>query len=335
MGSIDEAPTHQKLPFIDFSSKPLLELKPGSAYWDSLKSQVREALEEYGSFEASFKPAVDIPTAGIQSDNIFRSVKELFDLDLATKQRRSYGVGDASFTGYIGQHPGYSSSFESFGINNPNEAGEVESFTNALWDQGNPSFSKNVQSWSEKVAKLDEIVRRMIVESFELEKYMDEHMSSIRYQLRVNKYAANSQPHGPEIGQLKAHTDKSLITILCQNEVDGLQIQTKKGDWVKFQPSHASFVILVADSLYAWLNGRVHCPSHRVMGVYGNKPRYSIGLFSLTKTGYVIKAPEELIDQHHPLLFKPFEFKEYMTLAYSTAGKKEASPLHLRKFYGL
>ncbi|CAL1358368.1 unnamed protein product [Linum trigynum] len=328
MGSIiDEAPT-QKLPFIDFSSKPLLELKPGSAYWDSLKSQVGEALEEYGSFEASFKPA------GIQNDNIFRSVKELFDLDLATKQRRSFAVGDASFTGYIGQHPGYSSSFESFGIDDPNEAGEVESFTNALWDQGNPSFSKNVQTWSENVSKLDEIVRRMIVESFELEKYMDEHMSSIRYQLRVNKYAA-SQTQGPEIGQLKAHTDKNLITILCQNEVNGLQIQTKKGDWVKFQPSHASFVILVADSLYAWLNGQVHCPSHRVMGVYGNKPRYSIGLFSRTKTGYVIKAPEELIDQYHPLLFTPFEYNEYMTLAYSTAGKKDASPLHLRKFYGL
>ncbi|KAG5621027.1 hypothetical protein H5410_006245 [Solanum commersonii] len=35
--------------------------------------------------------------------------------------------------------------------------------------------------------------------------------------------------------------------------------------------------------------------------------RYSIQLFSLSKPGHFIEAPKELVDEEHPLLFKPFE----------------------------
>ncbi|CAI0457588.1 unnamed protein product [Linum tenue] len=41
------------------------------------------------------------------------------------------------------------------------------------------------------------------------------------------------------------------MTILCQNGVGGLELQTKRGDWVKFKPtSPSSHVILIGDALH-------------------------------------------------------------------------------------
>ncbi|CAI0457703.1 unnamed protein product [Linum tenue] len=325
MGSIREAPTDLKLPFIDFS-KP--HLKPGTPHWDSLKSQVREALENYGCFEASFER---VPSK-LRSD-VFDSLEELFDLPLPTKQRSV--VPNAFHQGYLGQHPLYPF-FESFGLEDPTLLEVIRNFSNTLWPQGgNPSFSKNIHSLSEMVSELDQTVRTMTLESFGLEKYMDEHMSFASYHLRVMKYEAiDSQATLDPQLVLRVHTDKGLITILCQNEVEGLEFETKKGEWVKYTPtSPSSFVVLAGDSLHAWLNGRVHYPYHRVRLCGNDKPRYSFGLFTTPKDESTVKAPEELIDEQHPLLFKPFVYKQYLDVAFTQAGRKEAAPL--RAFYGL
>lgn len=69
------------------------------------------------------------------------------------------------------------------------------------------------------------------------------------------------------------------------------------------------------------MNGRVHSPHHRVM-MAGDNARYSVGLFSIPKGGYIIKAPEELVDEQHPLLFKPFDHFEFLGFVYSEAARQ-------------
>ena len=61
----------------------------------------------------------------------------------------------------------------------------------------------------------------------------------------------------------------------------------------------------------AWTNGRLHAATHGVF-VKGNEARYSIGLFALPKRGYMVKAPDELVDEEHPLLFKPYDYVEFL-----------------------
>ncbi|CAI0457587.1 unnamed protein product [Linum tenue] len=182
------------------------------------------------------------------------------------------------------------------------------------------------------VTEFNRTVRRMLLESFGLEKYVEEHLSSTTYRFRVMKYEAlqpNNYAAAEELG-LGVHTDKSFMTILCQNGVGGLELQTKRGDWVKFKPtSPSSHVILIGDALHVWLNGRVHCPKHKVtLCELHGKTRYSFGLFTVPKPEYVIKAPEELIDENNPMRFKPFAYQEYFDLAYREPGVKDASLLH-------
>ncbi|KAK9281858.1 hypothetical protein L1049_004764 [Liquidambar formosana] len=301
-----------KLPVIDFSK---LDLKQGTPEWDSIKGQVRQALEDYGCFEALFdKVPLELREA------IFGALEELFDLPLQTKLRNA---SKKPYHGYVGQYP-MVPLYESMGIDDANIPQETQSFAGVLWPEGNPSFCKTVQSFSEQLSELDLMIRRMVLESLGVEKYYDEHKESTNYLLRVMKYK------GPQTTETKlgltSHTDKNIMTILYQNQVDGLEVQTKGGEWINVKPSPNSFIVMIGDSLYAWTNGRLHSAHHRVM-MTGNEARYSTGLFSIPKAGYMIKAPEELVDEEHPLLFKPFDHVEFLGFYYTEAGQMAESAL--------
>ncbi|EOY26638.1 Oxoglutarate/iron-dependent dioxygenase - like 10 [Theobroma cacao] len=298
--------TPVRLPVIDSSKQ---DLKPGSADWELVKVQVRQALQEYGCFEALFDKVLEL------GKPLIGALEELFDLPLQTKTRY---VSEKVFRGYYGPKAPL---HESMVIDEANVAENVEQrLTNILWPQGNSSFSETLLSFSSLASGLEKTIRRMILESFGLEKYMDKHMESTNYILRVMKYEG---PHTsePTIGA-RAHSDQNMVTLLHQNEVNGLEIQTKDGEWINVKPSPASFIVMIGESLSVWLNGRLPSPYHRVM-ITGNKARYSSGLFATTKGGYKVKVPEELVDEENPLLFKPFDYEEFLEF-YSTEAARGA-----------
>ncbi|TKY64523.1 2-oxoglutarate-dependent dioxygenase AOP1.2 [Spatholobus suberectus] len=297
-----------KLPVIDFTN---LKLEANNPNWEAVKSQVHKALVEYGCFEATFDEVpLDIRKA------IFAALQELFDLPLQTK---ILNVSKKPYHGYVGQHP-MVPLYESMGIDDANVYEKVESMANIMWPDGNPSFSKTIQSFSEQLSELDQIIRKMILESLGVEKYLEEHMNSTNYLLRVMNYKG-PQTSDTKVG-LSTHTDKNIVTILYQNEVEGLEVLTKDGKWISYKPSPDSFVVMIGDSLHAWSNGRLHSPFHRVM-MSGNEARYSAGLFSVPKGGSIIKAPEELVDEEHPLLFKPFDHVEFLKYYYTEKGQRD------------
>ncbi|CAN8321609.1 unnamed protein product [Cochlearia groenlandica] len=316
MGS-ETPPLH--LPKIDFSNQ---NMKPGEPQWDITRSNVRKALQEYGCFEASFdKVPIEL------RKSIFGALKELFDLPLEIKLRN---VSEKPFHGYVGQYP-MVPLYESMGIDDSDVQAKVDAFTDKLWPQGNKSFSTMIHSFSGKLSELDITIRRMIMESFGLSKYIDEHLNSTNYLLRVMKYK------GPDTQETKlglnAHTDKNIVTILYQNNVDGLEVQTKDKKWIKVKSSQDSFIVMIGDSLHAYLNGGLYSPYHRVM-MKGKETRYSLGLFSIPKAGYIISSPKELVDEEEeeeeeerPRLYKPFDHVEFLRFYYTEAGQRSLSAL--------
>ncbi|CAI0459330.1 unnamed protein product [Linum tenue] len=309
-----------KLPLLDFSTPE--STKTGSSEWESLKPQVRKALEEYGCFEACFD---NIPSDLLGA--VYRSTEEIFELPLASKQQN---VSEKPYHGYVG-HIAQVPLYESLGIDGVTVGERVEALANTMWPQGNPTFSKTIESYAEKLSELDKTVRKMIAESFGLEKYIDDHINSTSYLLRLSKYNGLNTP-GSELG-LAPHTDKNWMTILHQDQVEGLELQTKDGSWIKFQSSTPnSFIVMISESLGAWLNGRLGATCHRVM-MYGNEARYSLGLFSFPKHGFVIEVPDQMVDEEHPLQFKPFYYEEFLSFFYTKTG--QAAPCALRAFCGV
>ncbi len=74
------------------------------------------------------------------------------------------------------------------------------------------------------------------------------------------------------------HKDFGCLTLLAQDDVGGLQVQTPSGDWVDAPPMKDAFVVNVGDMLHRMSNGRLLSTPHRVINTSGRE-RYSVPFF--------------------------------------------------------
>lgn len=287
-----------KIPCLDFSGEAMDE---ESEAWKALSSKVREACETHGCFLVEYsKISVQL------SEAMFMGMKRLFDLPEDTKKKHNSTL---RFNGYFCSP--FSSIHESFGINGAHQLQLARAFTNLMWPpHGNPSFCEVLNSMSSKMMELNLIILKMVYESFGLENYsygLQEENNTGNFRLIKYKVPISNDP---TIG-LIPHTDKNFLTILSQNEVQGLEVMSKEGNWIQLSIPNGCFMVIVGDSLKAWSNGRVHAAKHRVM-MKGQKERYSCGLFLSPREDLTIEVPEKLVDQHHPLLYRPFTYSDFL-----------------------
>lgn len=109
---------------------------------------------------------------------------------------------------------------------------------------------------------MDQIIRKMILESLGVEKYLEEHMNSTNYLLGVMKYKG-PQTSDTKVG-LTTHSDKNIVTILYQNEVEGLEVMNKDGKWISYKPSPDSFVVMIGDSLHVYSIHHLSLKQHKL-----------------------------------------------------------------------
>ena len=81
------------------------------------------------------------------------------------------------------------------------------------------------------------------------------------------------QPDGAAEDQfgVAPHTDFGVLTVLCQDEVGGLQIQRRDGAWIAMPPIPGTFVVNIGDLLERWSNRRYRSTVHRVINSSGRE----------------------------------------------------------------
>ncbi|OWM72975.1 hypothetical protein CDL15_Pgr001089 [Punica granatum] len=318
------------LPRIDLTSE---DLRPGTTTWDLVRGDVLQALEEYGCFEAVYGGSTNEP------DQLYGSVMEqlkgVFNLPKETKQR--FFEPRKPFLGYHGDLPGVPL-YEAMAIAGVLTSPAIQGLADLLWsDHGNPRFCETMNAYAKKVSDLALLVKRLAFEGLGVAKYFDSHVNSTTYALRLSKYTA-PDTMGAQLGT-SIHTDKNFLTILQQNHVNGLEVQMKDGKWIRTSPSPSTFIVIVGESFLGWCNGRLQCPRHCVM-MRGHETRYSIGLFSSLEG--TIECPKELIDEEHPMLFKPFDemallqyTQKKIALQRSVRQTEEAPDCTLKEYFGV
>ncbi|CDP11141.1 unnamed protein product [Coffea canephora] len=306
------APSNPSL--IDFSSE---NLKPGTSIWISASKQVKCALENHGIFLVTH----DKISSEVKN-GFYQAVKEFYGLPT---EKKCQFTSDKPYSGYLGkaadEFPSLKLLLLKFQLfESKQRLGQIIfPQTRSAHKTGRVSglirlmISEIMQSYSKQVAELHEVIIRMVFESYGVEKYYESFRESIAYVCRVNKYRAATKFTEKYVG-LVAHTDLSFMTILHQNQVNGLEVRSNDGSWIPVDFPPSSFAVVAGDALMAWSNGRIHSILHRVM-MASEEPRYSILLFAYKKG--MVEAPEELVHEQHPLLFKPFDNLDLVSLAYA------------------
>jgi isopenicillin N synthase-like dioxygenase len=176
-----------------------------------------------------------------------------------------------------------------------------------------------MHTYAQKVAVLETVVRRMVLESAgATAEYIDEQAKATSFKLRLTEYAAPGTADGKSVVGLPAHRDTSFLAVLTQNDVDGVEVECGRGEggWARPALSPGSFLIFAGDMLKVLTNGRVFNPLHRVV-ISGDKTRYSSILFSSPKDDVIVRAIEEAVDAEHPAVYRPFEYGEYVVFCYT------------------
>ncbi|RDX61782.1 putative 2-oxoglutarate-dependent dioxygenase AOP1.2, partial [Mucuna pruriens] len=319
------------IPCLDFS-KGGVALEEGSEEWKEMSMKVREACENHGCF---LLMCDEIISKGV-CEEMLDNMKALFDLPEETKQQH---ISPKSYRSYNGKNS-VIPLCESFGIDDVPLSATAQAFTSLMWPQGNLTFwylilsscyiffFEILKSMSLKMLELSFLVLKMAVEGYGLPEHYIENLKSSSYS-RLIKYKV---PEGNKESEtaLPPHTDYNTLTILCSNEVQGLQVLSKTGKWIELEIPQNGFVVIIGDILKAWSNGRIHAVIHRVV-MRGEKERYSFGLFAMPKEDMDIEVPSELVnDKIHPLRYRSFNFGEY--ISYFVSNPNENA---LQEFAGL
>ncbi|KAK7336497.1 hypothetical protein VNO77_17039 [Canavalia gladiata] len=294
---------------VDFSNE---NMKAGTETWLSACEVVRSGLEENGYFVARYdKIGKEL------CDSVVFGMEELFGLPVETKSRKTSHIPFHSYLGQVSFLPLY----ESLGIDNPLTLQGCQKFTNIMWPQGNHRFCESVNEYAKVLGEIQQRAMRMVFESYGVSmQQCDSFIESTNYLLRCLKYRTPQMDEN-DLG-MHSHTDLTITSILHQlNNLNGLEIKLKNGEWIGVDASSSFFVVMAGDALKVWSNGRIRPCEHRVI-MNAKKTRYSMGLFSFSSE--MMRIPEELVNEQHPLLYKPiFDHYEYIRF-YDKVKIKEA-----------
>ncbi|MEM9061688.1 MAG: 2OG-Fe(II) oxygenase family protein [Pseudomonadota bacterium] len=84
-------------------------------------------------------------------------------------------------------------------------------------------------------------------------------------------YPAQPPEMGADQFGVGPHTDFGVLTVLCQDDVGGLQVQDVSGDWIQAPPIPGSLIVNVADLLARWTGGAYKSTPHRVVNSSGRE----------------------------------------------------------------
>ncbi|PON56155.1 Isopenicillin N synthase [Parasponia andersonii] len=117
------------------------------------------------------------------------------------------------------------------------------------------------------------------------------------------------------------HSDYGFLTLLLQDEVEGLQIQFQD-KWVTVEPIPGSFVVNVGDHLEIFSNGKYKSVLHRVL-VNSMKARISVASLHSLPFMYTISPSPKLIDEGNPRRYKDTDFASFLEYISSREPKRK------------
>ncbi|QPM88985.1 isopenicillin N synthase family dioxygenase [Pseudooceanicola algae] len=107
------------------------------------------------------------------------------------------------------------------------------------------------------------------------------------------------------------HTDYGFVTLLKQDNVGGLEVRNKRGDWIPAPPIENTFVMNVGDILAKWSNGRFVSTPHRVKNL-SRRGRYSQPFFYDPSMRALVECPPAMLEAGETPQMEPVLYGDYL-----------------------
>ena len=123
--------------------------------------------------------------------------------------------------------------------------------------------------------------------------------------LRIIHYPPMPPEPTPSV-RAGAHEDINVITLLLGAEEPGLEVLSKRGEWLPINPPAGSLVCNVGDMLQRLTNKHLRSTTHRVVNPpreRASNARYSLPFFLHFNPDFLIKTLPQYVDAQHPDLF--------------------------------
>lgn len=148
-------------------------------------------------------------------------------------------------------------------------------------DEYVPDFRAVIQDYFTKTQELASKLLGCIALSLGLERdfFTKEFTDHPFAQLAMFHYPPHpGSKDGHEVWGVGRHTDYGTLTILLQDDVGGLQVETRDGSWIDVPPVPGSFVINLGDMMEIWTSGALRAGPHRAK-VSATRHRLSVAMF--------------------------------------------------------
>jgi isopenicillin N synthase-like dioxygenase len=175
-----------------------------------------------------------------------------------------------------------------------------------IWVDGIPGFRESTLSLYESFDALGRRLLAPIARTIGLaENYFDDKVNLGNSVLRVIHYPPMPPEPTPSV-RAGAHEDINVITLLLGAEEPGLEVLSRKGEWLPINPAPGSLVCNVGDMLQRLTNRRLRSTTHRVVNPpreRASKARYSLPFFLHFNPDFLIETLPQCVDAQHPNQF--------------------------------
>ncbi|ETS85266.1 hypothetical protein PFICI_03291 [Pestalotiopsis fici W106-1] len=184
---------------------------------------------------------------------------------------------------------------------------------------GLDTFKTSTMSYYNSTLKLASDLLRVIALSLDLEEsYFEQFMDGAVATMRLLHYPSQPKDADEKLTRgIGAHTDFGAITMLLQDEVDGLQVWDQRNStWIDVEPTKGALVVNLGNLMQRWTNEKFKSNVHRVINKSG-KERYSIPVFVSGNPDYLVECIETCKSSEAPAKYEPITVQEAVSAAYA------------------
>jgi isopenicillin N synthase-like dioxygenase len=140
--------------------------------------------------------------------------------------------------------------------------------------------------------------------------------------LRFLHYPAPSRGSDPETGAGE-HTDYGNLTLLATDDVGGLEVRTRAGQWIAARVLPGAFIVNIGDCLMRWTNDIYISTPHRVVNRTA-KERYSIAFFYDPNPDAIVEAIPSCVQEGEAARYSSILAADYLKMRLDASKPAEA-----------